>query len=148
MDTELSLNEYSFNVTEKSHKVVDRYSQTHPGIGRSKNPETAPFKPMKEIFLMAVYLGARSGRPRPLDGKKMDIFKGLILSHDEKMYLCALAVGYREDPDVLAEPQQVIRIAEEFANAGIWKLEEILDTTDEAALWDLADHFAKELESG
>lgn len=143
MATDLSLDDYSFNVTELSHALLDKYSQTHPGVG--KNPETAPFRTMKDMFMMAVYIGSNLGRPRPLDGKRIAPFKGVLLNHDEQMYLRSVAIGSTADPNVIADPQRVVRISEEFANAGIWELHRIITTSDEGPLWDLADYFADEL---
>ena len=144
MAPDLSLDDYGFNVTERAHAILDRYSRTHEA--KSKDPQTAPFKTMKEVYMMAVYLGARAGRPRPLDGKRVSPFKGGVLSHDEQMLLRAVAMGHCKDPEVMADPQRVVRISEEFANAGIWKLEEILTSTSEDhPLWALAEHFTSEL---
>jgi hypothetical protein len=105
------------------------------------------FKTMKDVFMMSVYLGTRLGKPKELDGKKMSPFKGNLLSHDEQLYLLSAAIGWKKDPNVIADPQQVVRIAEQFANAGVWKLDEILSTSAEGPLWDLVDHFHTELES-
>lgn len=143
MALDLSLDDYSFQVTEKAHVILDRYSQTHPAPG--KNPQTAPFKTMKDVYLMAVYLAAGAHGPRPLDGKRVAPFKGGVLSHEEQLFLRAVAMGDTGDPEVMADPQRVVRISEQFANAGIWQLEEILTSSNEGALWDLADHFSGEL---
>ena len=143
MASDLSLDDYSFNVTESAHELLDRYSQTHSGIG--KTPESAPFRTMKEVFMTAVYLGSKKGRPRPLDGKRISPFKGTVFGDDEQMYLRGVAVGLTEDPDVIGDPQRIVRIAEELANAGIWDLEDALTTSGEGALWDLADYFTNEL---
>lgn len=143
VSTNLSLDDVSFNVTENAHEILDRYSQTHTAPG--KNSESAPFKTMKDVFMMAVYLGSKSGKSRPLEGKRVSPFKGGVLTHDEQMYLRAVAVGSTGDPDVMGDPQRVVRIGEEHANSGIWELVDTLGSSGEEALWDLADHFSKEL---
>ena len=143
MATDLSLDDNSFNVTEQAHAILDKYSQTHSGIG--KNPESAPFRTMKDVFMTAAHIGAKLGHSRPLNGKKVSPFKGVILNHDEQTFLHALAMGSTDNPDVISDSQRVVRIAEEFANAGIWELEKILTTTHEGPLWDLAEYFATEL---
>ena len=143
MALDLSLDDYTFQVTESSHVVLDRYSQTHPGPG--KNPQTAPFRTMKDVYLMAVYLAVRAERSRPLEGKRAGPFKGSVLTHEEQMFLRAVAMGHSGDPEVMADPQRVVRISEQFANAGIWELDEILTSSHESALWNLADRFAEEL---
>jgi len=143
MAIDLSLDDNSFSVTEKAHTVLDKYSQTHPGLG--KKPESAPFKTMKDVFMAAIYIGAKLGHPRPLDGKRVSPFKGIVFDHDEQTFLRALAIGSTNDPDIISDPQKVARIAEEYANAGIWELEKILTATQEGPLWDLAEYFANEL---
>ena len=144
MPSDLSMDDINVNFTEKAHGLLDKYSQTHSAHG--KNAETAPFKTMKDVFMMALYVGARSGRPRALDGKRATSpFRAGVLTHEEQMLLRAIAIGHLKEPEVIGEPQRVVRIAEEFANAGIWKLDEILNTSGEEALWDLADHFLEEL---
>jgi hypothetical protein len=100
---------------------------------------------MKEIFMTAVYIGAKTGRHRPLDSKRVSPFKGNILSDDEQNFLRALSIGHTENPEIIMDPQKVVRIAEEYANAGIWELEKILNTSAEGPLWDLADYYAREL---
>ncbi|MFC1926550.1 hypothetical protein ACFLWV_02235 [Chloroflexota bacterium] len=142
MAVDLSLDDYAFNVTELAHVILDKYSQTHPGVG--KNQESAPFRTMKDVFIMAVHIGSK-GRPRPLDGKRISPFKGGVLNHDEQMYLRSIAIGSTGDPNIISEPQKVVRIIEEFANAGIWELEKILTSSDEGPLWDLTNYFTDEL---
>ena len=143
MALDLSLDDYSFQVTENAHVILDRYSQTHPAPG--KNPQTAPFKTMKDVYLMAVYLALRVERSRPLDGKRVVPFKGGVLSYEEQLFLRAVAMGHTGDPEVMGDPQKVVRISEQFANAGIWQLDEMLTSSNEGALWDLANHFSEEL---
>ena len=80
MARDLSLDDYSFQVTETSHVILDRYSQTHPAPGKSH--KTAPFRTMKDVYLMAVYLAVRAERSRPLDGKRVVPFKGGVFTHE------------------------------------------------------------------
>jgi hypothetical protein len=100
---------------------------------------------MKDVFIMAVYLGAKTGRPRKLDGGRHDAIRGGAFSHEEQMLLRGIAVGHTGNIEVIADARQVVRIAEQYANAGIWKLEEILSRSPEGALWDLADFFLDDL---
>ena len=72
-------------------------------------------------------------------------FKGGVFTHEEQMFLRAVAMGDSGDPEVMADPQSVVRTSERFANAGIWELDEILTSSHEGALWDLAAHFSEVL---
>ncbi len=143
MGATLSLDDVNFNVTERAHELLDKYSQTHPSIG--KNYETAPFRTMKDVFVMAVYLGSKLGKHRSLDGKRISPFKGGLFNHDEQVFLRSVAIGFTGEPEVIMDISRTVKIIEEFANAGIWELDKIVTSSSEGALWDLADFFTREL---
>ena len=143
MRTRHLLEDQIFHVTEAAWKVLDRFSRTNPGAG--KTPETAPCRYMKDVFMLAVYLGAKDGRPRELNGKRRDPIRGSAFTHEEQLMLRAIAVGHTGDPEVMADAQKIVRVAEQFANAGVWKLEEIFTRSPEGALWNLADFFLDDL---
>ena len=145
MATDLSLDDYNINVTERAHGLLDKYSQTHASVSKSRL--SSPFKTMKDVFMTAAYLGAQAGNPRPLEGKRVSPFKGSVLNPEEQLYLQALAIGHLESVEALADPQQVVRVAEEFANAGMLRLQEIADEGGEDALWNLVNFFLGELSS-
>ena len=140
---DVSLDDYSFNVTEQAHELLDRFSQTHPSV--KKNSLSAPFKTMKDVFIAAAFLGAELGHTRALDGKKVAPFKGSNLTKEEQLLLQGLAIGHVSDPEILAEPQRVVRIAEEFANSGIGRLKEIAEDGAEEALWNIVNHYLETL---
>lgn len=104
----------------------------------SENPEAAPFSLMKDVFMWAVALGVRNGSRLPLEGGRTQIFRWDQLSQDLDIpTLKALAVAETEEVEVLLHEDQVLRIAEEYANAGIRALkEELLDRPGQP-LWNL-----------
>ena len=114
----------------------DLYKQLSEG----KKLEDAPFETMKDIFMLAACLGYDMGEPRPLDGGQRDIFHWTQFSDRVDVpILNALAIAETGDIQVLADQEQVLRIAEEYANAGIREIREQLVTEGKQPLWSLVD---------
>jgi dnd system-associated protein 4 len=104
----------------------------------NENPEAAPFMLMKDVFMWAVALGVRSGRRLPLSGAKTQIFRWDQLSQDlDVPVLKALAVAETGEVEGLLREDQVLRIAEEYANSGIRELKEALIDQPGQPLWNL-----------
>ncbi len=102
-----------------------------------ENPENAPFLLMKDVFMWAVALGVKAGERRPLSGSRQ-IFRWDQLSQDlDVPVLRAIAIADTDDVEVLKWEDQVLRIAEEYANAGIREIkEEVIDQSGQP-LWNL-----------
>ena len=102
------------------------------------NPETAPFLMMKDVFMWAVTLGVKEGKRRPLTGAREQIFRWDQFSQDMDIpALKAIALAETGEVEVLLREDQILRIAEEYANAGIHEIkQEIVDQPGEA-LWNL-----------
>lgn len=104
----------------------------------SENPEAAPFLLMKDVFMWAVALGVRTGQRLPLSGAKTQIFRWDQLSQDlDVPVLKALAVAETGEVEGLLRENQVLRIAEEYANAGIREMKEALLDRPGQPLWNL-----------
>ena len=104
----------------------------------TQNPETSPFLTMKDVFMWAVALGVREGKRRPLSGSREQIFRWDQFSQDMDIpALKAIALSETGDVEVLLQEDQILRIAEEYANAGIHKIkQDIIDQPGEI-LWNL-----------
>lgn len=104
-----------------------------------QNPETTPFLTMKDVFMWAVALGVKEGERRPLSGSREQIFRWEQFSPDiDVPALKAIALAETGEVEVLLREDQILRIAEEYANAGIHEIKrEIVDQPGEA-LWNLA----------
>lgn len=88
--------------------------------------------------MWAVALGVRTGKRLPLNGAKTQIFRWDQLSQDlDVPLLKALAVAETGEVDVLLREDQVLRLAEEYANAGIREMKEDLLAQPGQPLWDL-----------
>lgn len=104
----------------------------------TQNPETAPFLLMKDVFMWAVALGVKEGKRQPLSGSREQIFRWDQFSPDMDIpALKAIALAETGEVEVLLREDQILRIAEEYANAGIHEIKrEIVDQQGEA-LWNL-----------
>ncbi len=103
-----------------------------------ENPEAAPFLLMKDVFMWAVALGVKGGKRRPLEGGSRDIFRWDQLSQEMDVpVLRAIAIAETGDVEVLTRDHQVLRIAEEYANAGIREVKEEIVERPGQPLWNL-----------
>jgi dnd system-associated protein 4 len=106
----------------------------------AQNPESAPFLLMKDVFMWAVALGVKSGKRRPLSGIKKEIFRWDQFSQDIDIpSLKTLALAENGDVKILLHEDEILRIAEEFANEGIRIIKgELLDQPAKT-LWNLVN---------
>ncbi len=118
--------------------VHDIYKLLSERSGQS--PETEPFILMKDVFMWAVALGVKKGKRRPLQGGKEQIFRWDQFSQDVDVpALKIIALAETSDAEILLQEDQILRIAEEYANEGIRELKnELLDQPGEA-LWNLVN---------
>jgi dnd system-associated protein 4 len=114
----------------------DLYKQLAEGT----NPESAPFRTMKDVFMLAACLGYRRGQRKPIAGSKRQIFHWAQFSEQvDEPILKAIAIATTGDIQVLGDLEQVVQIAEEYANAGFSELNaQVLDQSGQP-LWGLVE---------
>ena len=79
----------------------------------------APFKTMKDLFMLAANVGFSRGHRMPLSGQR-EIFRWPVFSSQEDIpTLRAIAIAETGDTTILVDQAQLLMIAEEYANAGI-----------------------------
>jgi len=79
----------------------------------------APFKTMKDLFMLATSVGFAHGRRTPLSGQR-EIFRWPVFSSQEDIpVLRAIAISESGNSAVLVDQDQLLTIVEEYANAGI-----------------------------
>lgn len=106
----------------------------------SENPEAAPFPFMKNVFMWAVALGVKNSSRLPLSGPKTQIFHWDQFSQElDVPVLKALAVAETEEVEILLREDQMLRIAEEYANVGIRVMKEELFDQPGQPLWNLTN---------
>lgn len=107
--------------------------------GTARDVEAAPFSTKKDVFIFAACLGHQLGQRTPLpDGKKVTIRRD-VLKPDDVAVLQALALADTGDVRVLERFEDVLTVAEEFAQTGIRELHQTLVSQGGKALWNLVD---------
>lgn len=116
--------------------VHDIYKQLTEG----NDIVNAPFRTMKDVFMWAAILGYRNGERRSITGKKVTIFRwAQFSSQTDVPLLKALAIADNSNVDILMSQEEILIIAEEYANAGIHELRmNVLDEYGQP-LWNLVD---------
>ena len=99
-----------FYVQRDKHHVFQRLSDKEQG----------PFDLLKDVFVFAAALGHRYGRRLPFEGERQHV--GFWASFSESRdipTLQAIAIATTGGLDVLNDRDEVLTIAEEFANGGV-----------------------------
>lgn len=116
--------------------VHDLYKQLSEGT----DPLSVPFRTMKDIFMLAACKGFERGERCPLATGRRQIFHYSQFSDQVDLpILKAIAIAATNDIQVLADLDEVVLIAEEYANAGIDEIR--AEVTDQAGhpLWNLVE---------
>lgn len=109
-----------------SDTVIEIYKQL-----ASDNPlhaEESPFATYKDTFMLAMTLGYIAGKRQNLPtGKKIQIRRD-IFSPSDFAFINAVAIAETGDVQVLSRLDDVLTIAEEYAQTGIYELKsQLLD---------------------
>ena len=115
--------------------VKEIYEQLKSGSG---SVEDAPFETFKDIFMWAACYGYRNGR-RIRTNKAGNEIRVSVFSEEDKAILKAIAIAATEDVAVLANFGEVMAIAEEYANGGIYSLKADLIEERGRPLWNLVN---------
>jgi len=109
-------------------------------LSEGNDPENAPFRTMKDVFMLAACLGYRRSQRKPIVGKKQQIFHWAQFSEQVDVpILKALAIATTGDVSVLSSQEQIVQIAEEYANAGIHELKSSVVDQLGQPLWNLVE---------
>lgn len=123
------------NVENDMHEI---YKEIVERSGQSL--ENAPFLLMKDVFMWAAALGFHNGQRRPLTSGRQQPFRWSQLSQDSDIpALKAIALADTQDVGVLTRSDQILRVAEEYANAGIRILKQGYIDQPGRLLWNLVD---------
>lgn len=118
-------------IDEAAHEI---YKQLTEG----SNPLDAPFRTMKDLFMFATCLGVKLGIRRSLNSKKLTVFRWAQFdSQTDIPLLKAIAIAETDDVSVLLRRNDILTIAEEYANAGIYELRASLLEEFGQPLWNL-----------
>jgi len=90
----------------------------------------SPFRSMllKDIFLVAMMIGYHKKAREPLKGTFHDLFRASTFNSEEEWLLKSIAITEKRNLDVLLDEneKEILKIAEEYANAGILILHDII----------------------
>jgi dnd system-associated protein 4 len=88
----------------------------------------APFRYMKDVFMMAMVIGYNAPRRLPLEKRQMIFKTSAFTSQEDVPILRAVALGPTGNAQILLDDNEILTIAEEYANGGFATLRrQILD---------------------
>jgi dnd system-associated protein 4 len=136
--TEVEIGRDTVAIDEAVHDI---YKQLTEG----SDPVSIPFRTMKDAFMWAACLGYQIAERRPITGKRVTIFRWAQFTPQTDVHtLKALAIADSGDVNVLLNQDEILTIAEEYANAGIHELRaSVLDKYGQP-LWNLVAKLANQ----
>ena len=120
-----STERYRIFIDSSHHSTYQELAKRSEKEDSDKKKETPPFESMKNLFMLATFIGYRYEKRTPLKNRT-DIFTWQVLSTDEEYVslLYALAVTETRSVEVLTDRDQILTIAEEYDNTGILQIQE------------------------
>lgn len=121
------------NIDESVHEI---YKQLTEG----NDPSNTPFKTMKDVFLWAACLGYQKNERRPINGKKIIIFRWAQFNNQIDIpTIKALSLATNQNVDFSLNQDQMLNAIEEYANAGITDLRDLAINSSGKGLFDLVE---------
>jgi dnd system-associated protein 4 len=118
-----------------SDSVIDIYKQ----LTENSSAEESPFVTYKDVFMFAMCLGSRTTPRQKLpSGKKHQIRRDIFTAGDFA-FINAVAIAETGDVQVLSRLDEVLTIAEEYAQAGIYEMKSQLLEQRGRPLWNLIE---------
>lgn len=123
---------------------VSRYCQGATQDGRGAGLGDAPFPRIVDMWFLALCLAAKAGKKEaelPAD-KTYKFMDGTVLSSDPWRIdvLMMLAVSMTGETEIVAQPRQVIQLANQLAAAGMPDVIDMLKNGDSDAIYNLSDN--------
>lgn len=129
--TDLLIKRDTVVIDEAVHEI---YKQLTEG----NDPISTPFRTMKDVFMWAAVLGFQRGNRRPVAGKRVIIFRwAQFMAQVDLPLLKTIAIAASNNLNILLSQDEILTIAEEYANAGIHELRTTLLQGYGQALWNL-----------
>lgn len=131
------------SIPEEYHEYFVRYCQTRTD-GEKTDIDKSPFRRMVDMWFLAVCVAVHNGlTPVDVTSKKTKkIIDGTIFSSDPWRInaLMLMTVGVEERVDVLTEPAEMMKLANNLAIAGLPLVIEMLEDGPSDAIWNLGDN--------
>ena len=99
--------------------------------GSRNNPEDSPFPRMVDMWFLAMCIAVKEGRTPVFDrrGKTYKAIEGVVFASDtwRSDALMLVAIAHTNDVAVTSDPNEMLRIANAYALAGLPRLIAIFD---------------------
>lgn len=131
---------FELGVGKEYKDVIDRYCQTQPGGGKKPSPEDSPFSRQIDLWFFSFCIGIKHEKTKKIDNFEK-IITGEILSRDPSriQMIETSIISYTSDPYIIKNPREVINLTNEFANYGIKKTIDMLESGHSKPIWNLTD---------
>lgn len=111
---------------------IESYRQL-AGVGDSgkksvNGDQISPFKSLKDVFLLSVCIGVRIGKRTPLKDRQEVVLTSYLNNHQDMAFLRAVAIVEQAEIEVVGNTNEVLTIAEEYANTGFEELRRRLNS--------------------
>ena len=105
--------------------IDESYHPLYVNLKESQEGEKQPpFKGMKNLFMLAAFIGFLQDKWVPLGTNRRNIFARTVFKQDDLVLLRTLALAKTENPEVLLNEKEIQSIAEGYANGGIIVIKE------------------------
>ena len=127
-------------VPDDLHADVRRFTWRHREDGQQSDIDKAPFERMVDVWWSGFCIGVAEG-VKETESKKTKFITGVVLNDDPDRIrtLQLVALADTGEPTILKEPGSVVRIANDFAAAGVRILVDRLNKSTAGPLWDAVD---------
>jgi len=118
------------NIPEKYKDYFYQYCLTRTE-GSKNDPEDSPFPRMVDMWFLALCIAAKEGlTPKfEVEGKKYKAIEGVVFGSDpwRSNALILLSLSHTDDINVVNDPNEMMRIANAYALAGLPRLITMLE---------------------
>jgi dnd system-associated protein 4 len=127
------------SITSRDTVAIDEsVHEIYKQLTEGGDPVSVPFRTMKDVFMWSAVLGHSKGERRPLTGKRITIFRwAQFIEQIDIPLLKALAIAEEGEVKVILSQNEILNIAEEYANAGIHELRAAMLDEPGQPLWNL-----------
>lgn len=127
-------------IPQAYYEDVKRFSQTRPEGGPKPPVDRSPFPRYVDVWFLAFCLGARKGEEAEIVNPH-DFIPGSIFASDpyRAELIEIVVIAHTKDPFVVADPANVMRIANRIAAAGLPDVVAMLTNGTAEPIWNLSD---------
>ena len=115
--------------------VMDIYRE----LTDNESKEQAPFSTYRDLFLLAACVGLQNKRRMPLSGRRGTAIRQDVFGDQGLAILKAIAIAATGDVAILGNLGDVLTIAEEYANGGIYDVKASLLDERGRPLWNMVN---------